>query len=237
MVRRAPLALLIVFVVGLGAAYWGVSSHYAERFATFEERDKYLSGRIADYEKAFPGKSPDEAAKEVASLRDSLEIATKHLDVLEKAVSLAQETNQKEISDIQHKIELVNKRPFSPWVLTADEKVKLRKILREEADRKFVINYMCLVGSSQSQTFVQDLYSAFREEDWTLQGNCFLNNIRPDLVGIYLGLSFDANDGENIPDDAPRLLSMLTRAGLTVHVAFGDMQHGSFALVIGNPED
>src|SRR5260221_11345071 len=87
-IRAAPLTMVFVFVVAALLAGTVVSLFYSERVSTLQANDKYHSDQLEDYKRAFPGKSPDEATKEVASLRASLDDTKTHLEALEKAVSL-----------------------------------------------------------------------------------------------------------------------------------------------------
>ena len=238
MVRKAPGALVLVFGLGIFLTYLVLSSLHSERFAAFEERNKYLSDRIVDYEKAFPGKSPDEAAREVVTLRKSLEDTQKHLDTLEKAVSLAEEERKKEISDIRQNLQDAQRHPFVPWKLSAVQKTSLGKILDEEANSKFVIPFRCLIGSSQSQSFTEDLVDVFRGHGWQSSGSC-LRGMNADLIGLYLSIPYDSfNEGGcPVSENAARLLNMFTRAKIELKIGYDEksIRCGEFWLGVANP--
>jgi hypothetical protein len=239
--RQAPhilgfVAIISVIVTGI-IVFTYQEQHYAERFATFEERDKYLSGQLDDYKRAFPGKSPDEAAKEVAALRSALDETRVHLSSLESAVSLAERKNQEKITSIQAQISKEQKRPFRPWTLDTDQRTKLGKELEDNKMKKYPIQIQCLMGSTQSQSFATDLISLFRQHEWEVIPNCFINNLRPDIIGVYLALPTSA--GENfgtMPEHAPELFNMLRLAKIDIKVGFNETDSG-FVLVIGNPPD
>jgi hypothetical protein len=239
LIRTAPytnISVAIATAVLIGTTVFLYQEHhYAERFATFEVNEKYLTRQLDDYKKAFPDKSPDEAAKEVGVLRKSLEDTEKHLDTLEKAVSLAEQERKKDISDIRENLRVAQRRPFIPWTLSADQKITLGKILDDEV--KFSIPYRCLIGSTQSQGFTEDLLEFTRSHGWKMEGNCF-GGLKADLIGILLAIPYESfiQPGCPVAESAGKILSMFTRAKIEMKIGYDDtLTCGQFWLGIANP--
>jgi hypothetical protein len=90
-VKEAPEAFLIMAVMIAALTYFIVGELHSERFAAMDQTEKYLARQLDDYRRAFPGKSPDEAGRELAELRkrvDSLYVPDRHLTEKQREILL-----------------------------------------------------------------------------------------------------------------------------------------------------
>ena len=88
------------------------------------------------------------------------------------------------------------------WHLTDWEKAALEFELNKlNSSQRFEIKIKCLPDAG-SRTFVEDLAKVFVDNDWKITANCFFSDLRPDLVGLYVGVS-PALKGKTI-DELPR---------------------------------
>src|SRR5262249_47613920 len=147
-----------------------------------------------------------------------------------------EEQRKNEISDIRQNMEAAQHRPFVPWTLNAQQKTALGRILDKEVANKFVIPSRCLIGSTQSQTFLEDFGTFARSHGWNVSGSC-LGGLRADLVGIYLAIPYPSYSDFGCPpaENATTLLNMLTRSNIQIHVGWDDkISCGEFWLGIAN---
>jgi hypothetical protein len=237
-IRAAPLTNFFVAVVAFVLGASAIAVFYSERISTYEARDRYISGQLMDYKDAFPGKSPDEAAKEVVMLRGALTDTQKHLDVLEKAVSLAEEERRKEIADVRKKIDDASRHAFVPWTLTSVQKTKLGKVLDEEVARKFPIVVKCLIGSSQSQSFTASLVEVFNAHGWQATAACLGSNLRPDLTGVYLAIpQISMFEFGPVTEETSRILYIFNQANIEIDVGSDNDLVSGFWIGVANPKE
>jgi hypothetical protein len=227
-IRAAPhTSALVAVTAGVLAVFttlWFEERHYAERFAIFQQSEQdltsqrdYYSRQLDDYRRAFPGKSPDDAVKEVAALRADLENTTKHLDALEKAVSLANKQNQYEIAglttQLQETQKLASQHQF--WHLSDDEKYRLGKVLDEfPKQQRFTFAIQSAFANAQAATMTDDLVTVFQAHSWQVTASQNLT-LRADLVGInfVVALDFPRRD-KDMPPHAAELAEIFTKAGI-----------------------
>jgi hypothetical protein len=125
------------------------------------------------------------------------------------------------------------------WHLTDFEQTTLGFALdRIPEDKRFTIQVRCLPDAG-SRTFVEDFAKVVIEHKWTISANCLFSNVRPDLVGLYIGIA-KKYAGKNIEDlpEHPRLLAKLLEEakiqgqwGLDKDDSLGE----DAAIVVGNP--
>jgi hypothetical protein len=123
------------------------------------------------------------------------------------------------------------------WHLTDYQRtalgIELDKIPK---DQHFSIVIECLPDAS-SRTFTDDIAQPFLDRKWTVTGNCLFNNVRPDLVGLFIGISKFDLPPNPLPDNAKRLAKILTDAKINFQFArTGDnsLKKGDFILAVGN---
>jgi hypothetical protein len=123
------------------------------------------------------------------------------------------------------------------WHLTDIEKFNLGEALDEiKEEDKFVIKLKCLPTSSSSQTYASDLLEVFDKHKWKLEPNCFINDVKRDLMGFYISVPKELS-GKNIndlPKDINTLHSTFLKAHIPVIWALDAMKPDEFYLVVGN---
>jgi hypothetical protein len=83
-----------------------------------------------------------------------------------------------------------------------------------------VVQVKCLPDAG-SRTFVEDFAKVFLDHNWKITANCFFSDIRPDLVGIYLGVAKKFSDtGANpLPEHTLTLAKIFADAHLNAQWA------------------
>jgi hypothetical protein len=91
-VKGAPVAFVIMACVVAALTFLIVDWHFAgeidtlkDRTGTLEASDKWHAEQLAEYQRVFPGRSTDEAVKEITSLRADV---TKTQQQLSKLVEI-----------------------------------------------------------------------------------------------------------------------------------------------------
>jgi len=125
------------------------------------------------------------------------------------------------------------------WHLTDFEKATLGFAFDQvPEDKRFDIQVRCLPDAG-SRTFVEDFAKVAQDHKWKITANCLFSNVRPDLVGLYLGVA-QKNGGkkiEDLPEHARTLAKIFEDAkiaaqwGLDKDDSLGD----EVALIVGNP--
>jgi hypothetical protein len=125
------------------------------------------------------------------------------------------------------------------WHLTDFQKTNLGVALDQvPEDKRFQIQIRCLQDSG-SRTFAEDFAKVVTDNHWKVIGNCLFNDIRPDLVGLYLGIA-KKHAGKaisDLPEHVRTLAKLLEDAridgqwGLDKDDALGD----EGVIIIGNP--
>ena len=121
------------------------------------------------------------------------------------------------------------------WHLTEYNRNALGLALDQiPADKRFDINVKCLPDSI-SRTFVEDLGKVIEDHHWTIKANCFFSDVRPDLLGMYIGVRKDTKL-EELPPNARTLGDILHAAEIPWDFAYGDakMKDDEFYIVVGN---
>jgi hypothetical protein len=121
------------------------------------------------------------------------------------------------------------------WHLTEWEKYSLGYALDKIKDvDRFKINIRCLPDANP-RTFVEDIAKVFLDHKWNVEANCFFSNVRPDLVGLFIGVSKETNGKiDQAPANARTLARLLDEAGISYGVALGENKKDEFSLVVGN---
>jgi hypothetical protein len=133
LIRATPyttglVAITSAVFVGVGIFFYQ-EHHYSERFATFEATERYLSRQLEDYKQAFPGKSPDEAAKELVDLRNALGATKKRLDALE---AMTQTISDRHLTDRQKSVLVQEIKRLKSWQLP---RIMVASVQDPEADQ------------------------------------------------------------------------------------------------------
>jgi hypothetical protein len=103
----------------------------------------------------------------------------------------------------------------------------------DEKDR-FPLPFKCLVSSSGSQTYMNDLAEVFIAHNWKLNGNCIFSNVRPDLLGVWISAAKEVTKVEDLPPQAKRLGEILTEAQIVFAYGHDEIPKDQFFLVVGN---
>ena len=74
--------VLVAYIVLACAAYWFGASRNSEEIAVKNERLTFANEQLAAYKDRLQGASPDQAAKEIASLRERLELSDQKLKTI-----------------------------------------------------------------------------------------------------------------------------------------------------------
>jgi len=206
----AVSGIVIASFLAFQDVYDALQAETANRAKAEGERD--------EARRQFAALSPSEQQKMIERLQSSNEQLAQYL-----------KDTQSQLGELKRQIAAT----AEPWKLTSDQKRELAKILDEEVDR-FPIAVKCLIASTQSQTYTQDLTEFLMAHGWRAQPNCF-NGLRPDIAGLYLALPRNAEDFGAMPANAPRLFSIFSRAGIKLKVGTDDsLNMGETAVVIGN---
>jgi hypothetical protein len=85
-IKGAPVAIGIIAIILAALCYLVIDWRYSgriddlkEHIATLEASDKWHAEQLAEYQRVFPGRSTDEAVKEIAALRKDLTLAQKQI--------------------------------------------------------------------------------------------------------------------------------------------------------------
>lgn len=82
MIQAAPRSFgVVVFLVG-GLVWFVTSQVYVNQVSGRDTQIGILRDRIGDYEQKLKGKTPDQAAGEIDSLREQLKETKKRLDLV-----------------------------------------------------------------------------------------------------------------------------------------------------------
>jgi hypothetical protein len=143
------------------------------------------------------------------------------------------------VSEDDH--ELQRKYAVRPvfWHLTDIEKTALGIALDQiPEDQRFDIQVKCLPDAG-SRTYVEDLGKVFLDKKWKIQANCFFSDIRPDLVGLLIGISPSLQNKklEELPKNIATLAKILDDAHISAQWAFDKpgTDENVFSLIVGNP--
>ena len=125
------------------------------------------------------------------------------------------------------------------WHLTEAEKIAFGHALEEvPEDQRFEIKIVCLPDAG-SRTFVEDLAIILMDKKWKASANCLFNNLRPDFVGLAVGISPALKNKklEELPKNIATLAKILNDAKLPGTWAFGKDgdDENTFQLIVGNP--
>lgn len=124
------------------------------------------------------------------------------------------------------------------WHLTDFEKTSLAFALDQTPeDNRFQVQVRCLPDAG-SRTLVEDLGQVFLDHNWKITANCFFSDVRPDLIGIYLGLAKKhANKklGE-LPEHAQTLAKIFQDAHINAQWALDkdDSLGDEVVIIVGN---
>lgn len=126
------------------------------------------------------------------------------------------------------------------WHLTDFQRTAFGHALDEipEAQR-FPIQIECLPDAG-SQTFTEDIGKVFTDHKWKVSGNCLFSNVRPDLVGLYIGLAEAQKNKklEELPKNVQVLAHLLADGQISASFALDNgkrLKSDDFVLVVGNP--
>ncbi|SRR5216683_2870424 len=125
------------------------------------------------------------------------------------------------------------------WHLTDFQKTSLGFALDQiPEEKRFDIQIRCMPDSG-SRTFAEDFAKVVVDHKWKIVANCLFSDIRPDLVGLYLGIA-KKHSGKNFPDlpEHIRILAKLLEdakiSGQWGHDK-DDTLGDEGAIIIGNP--
>jgi hypothetical protein len=125
------------------------------------------------------------------------------------------------------------------WHLTDFEKTSLGFALDQVAEEnRFELQIRCLPDAG-SRTFVEDFAKVATDHKWKISANCLFSNVRPDLVGLYIGVAKKhANKNvQELPEQARMLAKIFdiaklnARWGLDKDDSLGD----EAVITVGNP--
>jgi hypothetical protein len=75
------------------------------------------------------------------------------------------------------------------WHMTDEQRTKLGAALDEiPKDKRFPILIRCM-SDSGSRTFAEYFAKIVSDHDWKFSGNCLFSDVRPDLIGVVLGVA------------------------------------------------
>ena len=151
-----------------------------------------------------------------------------------------QQQVSKRDAEIQHQSAV---RPVF-WHLTDIEKTLLAHVISQiPAEQRFHIEIQCLPDAG-SRSFVEDFAGVFVANDWKdIRANCLFSKVRPDLTGMYIGLSkslMGKMEGKSIADAPDKNLITLAQIldSATLSVQWASFDDGSnedhFYVLIGN---
>jgi hypothetical protein len=130
------------------------------------------------------------------------------------------------------------------WHLTDAQRTELGIAIDQiPEDHRFKIDIQCLPDAG-SRTYVEDLGKVFVEHEWkNINGNCLFSNVRPDLTGLYIGLSnalWEKMLGKSYLDWPDKNLITLAQLLQTANIEFqwshfdDGTKEDHFYLVVGN---
>jgi hypothetical protein len=124
------------------------------------------------------------------------------------------------------------------WHLTDFEKTTLGFALDHvPEDKRFEVQIRCLPDAG-SRTFVEDFARVFLDHKWKITANCFFSDIRPDLVGIYLGVAkkYSNKQANDLPEHARMLAKIFEDAHINAQWALDkdDSLGDESVIAIGN---
>lgn len=125
------------------------------------------------------------------------------------------------------------------WHLTEFEKIALGSAFDEvPKEDRFQIHILCLPDAG-SRTYVEDFAKIIIDHDWPKpSANCLFSDVRPDLVGLYVGVSPKLKDKklEEMPKNLQTLVKILQTAHIPSQWALdkNDAKEEDFSLVVGN---
>lgn len=130
------------------------------------------------------------------------------------------------------------------WHLTDAQRTELGAAIdKVPVDQRFMIQIKCLPDAG-SRTFVEDLGDVFYKHDWKqIHGDCFFSTVRPDVTGLYIGLSkslWDKLTGKDFHASSDKnliqLAEMLQSATINFQWSLFDdgTKEDHFYLVVGN---
>jgi hypothetical protein len=125
------------------------------------------------------------------------------------------------------------------WHLTDFEKTSLGFALDQVPDEKrFQIQIRCLPDAG-SRTFVEDFAKVLIDHKWKISANCLFSDVRPDLVGMYLGVAkkYSNKDIQDLPEHARVLAKIFDVAKLNVQWGLDkdDSLGDEAVIIVGNP--
>jgi hypothetical protein len=115
---------------------------------------------------------------------------------------------KQQVSERDHEIQRHSAvRPVF-WHLTDFEKISLGYALDHvPEDKRFAVQVRCLPDAG-SRTYVEDLAKVFLDHQWKITANCLFSNVRPDLVGLFIGIAKKyANKPFNELPEHPQILA------------------------------
>jgi hypothetical protein len=125
------------------------------------------------------------------------------------------------------------------WHMTDFQKTNLGVALDQvPEDKRFQIQIRCLPDSG-SRTFAEDFAKVVTDHNWKIVGNCLFNDIRPDLVGLYLGIAkkYAGKELSDMPEHIQALAKLLEEAKINGQWGL-DKDDGladEGVIIIGNP--
>jgi hypothetical protein len=124
------------------------------------------------------------------------------------------------------------------WHLTDLQKTSLAHVLdKVPEDKRFPIQVRCLPDAG-SRTYVEDLAKVFIDHQWKFTANCLFSNVRPDLVGVYIGVAkkFEGKNIEELPDHDRMMGTILNEAHIPAQWSLDrdDSLGDEPTLVVGN---
>jgi hypothetical protein len=105
-------------------------------------------------------------------------------------------------------------------------------------DERFEINVKCLPDSI-SRTFVEDFGKIFTDHNWKIKANCLFSDVRPDFMGLSIGISDENANGsglkaDKIPENAQKLSKIFVGAQIPFYWSLGKLKRDEFCLIVGN---
>jgi len=120
------------------------------------------------------------------------------------------------------------------WRLTDASKAKLIDALdKTPVENRFLINAQCLPDAI-SRTYMVELGKIFLDHRWQFSLNCFVNDLRPDLLGLYIDINKEYQGPNELPADIKKLAEILEAADIPFVFAQDDLREDEWYLNGGN---
>jgi hypothetical protein len=120
------------------------------------------------------------------------------------------------------------------WQLTEGQRENLGGLLDQKPQaERFDVKFAVLIGSTQSQTYGNDLEQVLLTHHWTATGGMD-TNMRPDLLGLNLCVPPEIKAVSDAPANMIWFGNVLAQAGIKFGVCSFNMPKGEFMVLVGS---